>query len=454
MQKTKQLVFTQALAFAGQLLPAIVGVLSFMLLVRVASPEALGEFIIYMAAIVLFEMVKSGGLQSAIVMRVAAVNKDAQKNIIGSAYWLGGIFSVTISIVLAILYLSGVFNNQPGVAVFCGWYACLGLITLPLHIAEAEAVAAQQLKFLFWLRITQSANALIIALYAYFTNGGLKEFASIHLVFTLMLMLVVIALKKTNPKHIFYKTTAEVKNLFHLIKYSLATLATTNLLKTADTFLIGSLMGPQYVAIYAIPLKLTELFEIPLRSLSTTAFPQLANFYNQKNAKGFIASFIQFISWSYLIYIPALIAAFVFAPYIVLIIGGNKYADATSIFRVFILFGIFLPANRMTGIALDAMQQPAKNFIKVLIMAIVNIIGDLIVIHYTKQLEWIAFISVLNAALGAMIGWWLVKKSPIFNAENIFNSVYKYCTLFVKQAFASLKLIATGHHNNEQRFIL
>lgn len=447
MIKTKQLVASQALAFAGQLLPAIVGVLSFMLLVRVATPIALGEFIIYMAAVVLFEMVKSGGLQSAIVMRVATGDEAARKQITGSAYWLGGIFSIGISVILAVIYFSGIFASQPGIAVFCGWYACLGIITLPLHIAEAEAVAAQQLKFLFWLRIAQSANALLIAVYAYFTNGGLQQFATVHLIFTALLLVVVLLLKKTHPQYILHKTKEEVSKLFHLVKYSLATLATTNLLKTADTFLIGSLMGPASVAIYAIPLKLTELFEIPLRSLSTTAFPQMANNFNQKNRQGFIANFTQYISLAYLIYIPALIVAFIFAPYIVLFIGGNKYAEATSIFRIFILFGFFLPANRMTGIALDAMQLPGKNFIKVLIMAVLNIVGDVIAIHYTKQLQWVAFISVINAAVGAYIGWWLVKRSPVFKSQNIFSNIYKYCTLFVKQIFASRKLISPGQQN-------
>jgi len=175
MTKTKQLVATQALAFASQLLPAIVGVVSFMLLVRVTEPTALGQFIIYMAAVVMFEMVKSGGLQAALVMRVARSDKEQQQRITGSAYWLGGLVSLVVSIVLIVLFLSGIFKDQPGVQVFCGWYACLGIITLPLHIAEAEAVAKQDLSFLFWLRLSQSANALLIALYGWFNVSGAAD---------------------------------------------------------------------------------------------------------------------------------------------------------------------------------------------------------------------------------------------------------------------------------------
>jgi len=254
------------------------------------------------------------------------------------------------------------------------------------------------------------------------------------------LMLVVLLIKKTNPLHIRFKTMEEVKNLFNLIKYTLATLATTNLLKTADTFLIGSLMGPAAVARYAVPLKLTELFEIPLRSLSTTAFPQLAANHNNNDHRGFKDSFIQYISWAYMLYLPALIIAFIFAPYIVLILGGHQYADTANIFRVFILYGIFLPANRMTGISLDALQKPHKNFYKVLTMALINITGDFVAIHFSSQLEWVAFISVLNAAIGAYLGWWMLMETGLLTKGNYLQDVYSYCSLFIKKGLQKMKL--------------
>lgn len=422
----------QGLAFASQLFPAIVGVFSFMLLVRVTKPAVLGEYIIYMAAVVLFEMIKSGGLQSALVMRASTSDKAQQQRITGSAYWLGGIVSFSLSFILIVLFFSGLFSKQPGVQVFCGWYACLGIITLPLHIAEATAVARQDLKFLLYLRLAQSANALITAAYAFFYTGSLERFATVHLVFTGLLLTVVLLAHKTNPLDVKFKTIEEIRTLVKLIKYTLATLATTNLLKTADTFLVGSLMGPAAVASYAIPLKLTELFEIPLRSLSTTAFPQLAEKHNHSDHAGFKRSFIQYLSWSYMLYIPALIGAFIFAPYIVLIIGGHQYADTASIFRVLILYGIFLPANRMTGISLDALQKPDKNFQKVFVMAIINIIGDIIAIKFSNNLNWVAFVSVLNAGCGVIIGWWMLEQTAVLTKGNIFSEVYDYSNSFLK----------------------
>jgi O-antigen/teichoic acid export membrane protein len=433
--KNKNQLAIQSLAFASQLLPAIIGVLSFMLLVRVTKPGVLGQYVVYMAAVVLFEMIKSGGLQSALVMRASTSDKEQQLRITGSAYWLGGIVSFSLSIILIALYFSGIFLKQPGIQVFCGWYACLGMVTLPLHIAEASAVARQDLKFLLYLRVAQSANALITAVFAYFYMGSLEAFATVHLVFTTVLLITVLLAGKTNPLHVKYKTIEDVKTLLNLIKYTLATLATTNLLKTADTLLIGSFMGPIEVARYAIPLKLTELFEIPLRSLSSTAFPQLAEKNNHKDFTGFKYSFVQYLSWCYMLYFPALIIAFIFAPYIVLALGGHQYADTTSIFRVFIIYGLFLPANRVTGISLDALNKPHKNFIKVLVMAIINIVGDLVAIHFSNNLDWVAFVSVLNGACGVIIGWWMLEQTGILARGNVFNQIFDYSNSFLRQRF-------------------
>jgi O-antigen/teichoic acid export membrane protein len=441
MSATKKLVANQLLAFAGQLLPAAIGVLSFMLLVRVTEPFVLGQYIIYMAAVVMFEMIKSGGLQAAIVMRAAKSNSSQPQQVTGSAYYLGGLVCISISLVLALLYFSGLFSGQPGVQVFCGWYAVVGIITLPLHIAEAEAVAKQQLKFLFWLRLAQSSNALLTAAYAFFAGSNLQAFATVHLLFNLLLLLVVLAAGKTNPLAIRYRCMQEVKQLYQLIRYTIATLATTNLLKTADTFLIGSLMGPVAVAKYAVPLKLTELFEIPLRSLSTTSFPQLAAHHNNGDKPAFTKTFVEYTAWAYMIYIPALLLAFLLAPWIVLLIGGTQYADTAGIFRIFILFGLLLPANRMTGIGLDAMQLPHKNFIKVLIMASINILGDLVAIYAGGTLEWVAVVTVINALCGACIGWWLLQQTGILQGHNVFKGVGSYCSQFARKGLQKFKVL-------------
>lgn len=433
MTKDKSQVIVQAQAFASQLIPAVIGVLSFTLLARSCTPDVLGQFVIYMAALIPFEMIKSGGLQSAIIMRVAGNKEQLQMKVIGSAYWLGGILSLVISLVLFLLYIFHVFANQPGIELFCGLYACLGIVTLPLHIAEATAVVRQDMKFLLIYRMLQSCGSLSIAMYSFFALGSLKAFAIIHLLYTCLLVVFVIISGKANPFLVKYKVIEEVKALFKLVKFTILNFATTNLLKSADTFLIGSMMGVHAVAMYAVPMKLTELFEIPLRSLTTTAYPQLSACHNQGNKIILRQKFIQYLSWCYLLYIPALCIGFVIAPYLVVLLGGPQYAGTAIIFRVFILYGLLLPADRLTGISLDAVQRPQSNFVKIIIMASVNIIADVMAIQFTGKLEWVAFASVINAATGAFLGYWMLQKIGALGQGKVFGESYQYSRSLYKK---------------------
>lgn len=67
------------------------------------------------------------------------------------------------------------------------------------------------------------------------------------------------------------------KTLLHFGKYTTFTLIGTNLLRNVDTLIISlSPLGSAAVALYSIPLKLTELQQIPLRSFVATAFPKMS----------------------------------------------------------------------------------------------------------------------------------------------------------------------------------
>ena len=93
-----------------------------------------------------------------------------------------------------------------------------------------------------------------------------------------------------------------------------------------------------------------------------------------------------------------------------------------------------LPADRLSGIGLDALQKPQKNFIKVLFMASINIIGDVIAIKLTGQLEWVAFASVLNVATGIVAGNWLLNKTGALSTSKVYSGCIDYSKAFVRDS--------------------
>ena len=95
--------------------------------------------------------------------------------------------------------------------------------------------------------------------------------------------------------------------------------------------------------------------------------------------------------------------------------------NAARISRVFTLYGIFLPIDRMTGIGLDSINKPNINFIKVLIMAIANVLGDLIAVFLFKSLTLVAVGSVFFIVIGFWVGYYYLDKELSLNFKHIFT---------------------------------
>jgi len=103
---------------------------------------------------------------------------------------------------------------------------------------------------------------------------------------------------------------------------------------------------------------------------------------------------------------------FVFAEFFVLVISGRQYLgtdpqtgfNVVNIVRVFSIYGLLLPIDRMTGIGLDSVNKPKINAIKVFVMVLANIIGDCIAIFIFQSLLLVAVASILFTLIGIWMG--------------------------------------------------
>ena len=63
----------------------------------------------------------------------------------------------------------------------------------------------------------------------------------------------------------------------------------------------------------------------------------------------------------------------------------------------------------MTGIALDSVNKPQKNALKVSIMLIANVIGDLIAVFVFESLILVAFSTIVFTLIGFVLGIFFLK---------------------------------------------
>jgi len=131
-----------------------------------------------------------------------------------------------------------------------------------------------------------------------------------------------------------------------------------------------------------------------------------------------------------LLLIPILIIGFVFAREFVIILGGMKYENTADIFRIFAIYGLLLPVDRFTGVALDSLNKPRKNFFKVVFMTISNIAGDIFVIFV-----------VMKFVLGVSLVTNFIEGS--LNFESLFPASAQMSFYFTLQGVALVTIFMT-----------
>ena len=272
---------------------------------------------------------------------------------------------------------------------------------------------------------------LVLLLNYLFFKMELMQLVWAQLIIVLATSLLCVVNGWDGLRHIFKATRRTNKVLLDFGKYTTFTLIGTNLLRSADTLIISlSPMGTAAVALYSIPMKLTELQQIPLRSFVATAFPKMSKASIQGKVQEVKSIFYAYSGAMTYLFVFISLGTFVFADFFVLILGGSQYmgndpitgVNTANIVRIFSLYGLLLPIDRMTGVGLDSINKPNRNFIKVFIMVVANVVGDLIAIFIFKSLAMVAVASILFTIIGVWVGYHFLNKELKLDYKLIFTA--------------------------------
>lgn len=428
------------LSLAANITGAAAGLLSFILLTRVLSIDDFGKWILFITPAGFVDMFRLGLIREAIVRFLAAPSPSERKYYLGSSWFLGLTILLGVSIILwTVIAIFPKEIQSSGYDEFFYWYPLYGLACMPWHIAWAILQAELEFAKIFWLRFFNLCSFLLILLLGYFLFPINIRFAIILLIlshgFTSLFCLF---RKWTGIEFMRYISKEKVKVLLAFGQFSMATRIGSSLLKGADSLIIGLsvFLGPAGVAIYAIPLKYLEFVEIPLISFATTAFPKLSKVSIENNIDEFKKLFYEYTGAIIYLFIAIALFSFLFAKPFITILGGPQYhallPEISLILYVFIIFALMLPLDRFTGVALDSLNRPQKNFYKILFMAGANIIGDFVVVFgfhalfpsmsATTLLFFVACVSILFNCIGLVVGYHYLKQEIDISFLKIFTS--------------------------------
>jgi len=408
-------------SLAGNMITAGFGFLNFVLLARSFDKDVFGEWVLYLTAATFVEMFRFGITRTALIRFLAGAKEDKEKQLIGSNWLIGLIVSLSIAVLLySILLLFPSQIESSGFTLFFRWYPILAFLNLPFNNALTILQAKQEFDKIFVVKLINSGLFFVGLLINYlWLHLLLLDLILFHLAVSLVVSMVTIVLKWDGIRYLPKANKETNKVILNFGKYTTITLIGTNLLKSADTFIIAlSPLGLGAVALYSIPLKLTELLQIPLRSLVATAFPKMSKASIENNTKLVRYYFYSYSGSITILFIPIVIIGFFFSDLFVLLLGGEKYltidpaigANASHIFKVFAIYGLLLPIDRLTGVGLDSVNKPKKNFYKIIFMVVANIIGDLIAVFVFKSLMAVAIVTIIFTLIGLLVGYYYLHK--------------------------------------------
>ncbi|MEA3445073.1 MAG: polysaccharide biosynthesis C-terminal domain-containing protein, partial [Bacteroidota bacterium] len=123
-----------------------------------------------------------------------------------------------------------------------------------------------------------------------------------------------------------------------------------------------------------------------------------------------------------ILFLPLMLILFVFANELVGFLGGAEYSSLVSpvnVFRIFLIYGMVLTIDRFSGVTLDCINKPRSNLIKVIYMALANIIGDILAILIFRTLEAVAVVTIINSLVGVLVGYYFLNKELVINFAQI-----------------------------------
>jgi O-antigen/teichoic acid export membrane protein len=426
------------LSLMGNLIIAVLGLGGFALLARSLNADQFAQWVLFISGGSLVEMIRFGITNNGLVRFLSGASNKDSAQLIGSNVLISLVATTLIATLLIIIKL--VFNEaitNSGYNLFFTWYPILAFINLAWNNATVVLQAKMEYGKILTIKAINSGLFFSVLIINIELSLSVEALVMVLLVVNLTTSLVCIVRAWDGLNFIRKANKLKIKTLLNFGKYSTFTLIGTNLLRNADILIISiSPFGSEAVALFSIPLKLTELQQIPLRSFAATAFPKMSKASLEGKVKE-----VQHLFYTYsgaLTYLFLLISTitFVFAEEFVILISGDQYLNAATpgfnivtIVRILSVYGLLLPIDRMTGIGLDSINKPNINALKVSVMLGANIIGDIIAVFVFESLEMVAVSTLVFTTVGILLGVYFLNKEFRLSSFDIIKSANRFYRL-------------------------
>ena len=399
--------------------------LIFVLLLRSMKIEHMGYWIFFQTTLSLLDTFRSGFLQMALIKFYSGAARPRAREVLGSIWFLAISITLFWFIVTIPAFLLLPYIDDISIQIVIKWFAIIFFLTLPYSITLWRLQADQKFKQLLTLSmINQLSFLTTIILLMVFDRMSINNLLYANALTCSISSAICLLTGWSGFKYIVKKSRTCMQEIYHFGKFSVGTSISANLLRSSDIFMINFLLGPALIPVYNVAQRLMEVIEIPLRSFLVTGMPALSTAFNQKRNHDVVAIMEKYSGMLTMALIPVAIIGVAFADFAVALLGGGKYlgTDAANIFRILLVLSIIYPIDRFSGVTLDIINQPKRNFYKVILMLILNVIGNYLGILWLGNLYGVVLSSVVSFIVGFLYSYTSLQEFLSFNLKGILNT--------------------------------
>ncbi len=412
----------------GNGVTSIIGLAMMYIILHNLSVEHAGLWFLLQSFVGFCEAGRYGLLATATVKFYAGTTGDRSATVLGSVWFLALALSALILLIDALAFLYLPFTNNYEVILCVKWIGINYLSSLPSDVVFWRLQADEEYTKMFWFRMINACSTLasfiVLVVLHQFT---LENVIIWNLLTNCSSSLIGIIWYRSGIQYVTRRTKECVAEIFHFGKFTFGTTQLSSLLGNADIWILNFVLGPVSITLYNMAMKLMAFVELPLRSFTTTGFPEMAIAYNQNNLHHVGYLFKKYSGMLSIVFIPAAVVTYFVAPTLMHLLGGHKYNGytghlAANVFRLTMVLAIIYPIDRFNGLALDVTGYAKTNFYKMIIVICIKLVFGLLLVEVLKNLYGIVIANYISTIVAIIYGSYRLRKTVPHTITGVFST--------------------------------
>lgn len=398
---------TSAVVFLAKVLGTFIAFVATIIFARILGAEVYGIYAVVIALVAWLKMFGTFGIGKAVKKRISeGENQDAYFT--AGLLWILGLgvalsFAVILGQSLVEAYV-GDFEEYAMLSVV--WFIVVLLFvrlafsyvdsTLQgqnlVHVAGLLEPVRIGLKSLLQVGFVLLGYSLAGMLFGYALGVGIATLVG----------LLFVSLRPQLP------TRTHMRSLFDYAKYSWLGSLKAQSYQDVDILILGAMVHPSLVGIYAIAWSLTKVLRLFGLAISQAVFPEISNISTQDSLDATTNYIEDALAYSGFIAIPGFVGGTILADRL-LALYGTEFVQGTEVLWLLLLGVIAYGYMRQFLNAMNALDRPDLSFWTNLVFIFSNVVLNIILIW---SLGWVgaAIASVISATLGMVLSYLLLTR--------------------------------------------